>query len=66
MDIEVISYILALIVGGLSFALVKHTADEYDRWYEQPTVRGTLRVRTAMLSIALVGTSMLLIGSLIR
>jgi hypothetical protein len=39
MNDQVISYIaygLALLVGLICFLLVKHTADEFDRWYDQP------------------------------
>jgi hypothetical protein len=50
MDIQTISFILALVVGGICFALVKHTADEFDRWYEQP-VQPARRVPTALISV---------------
>ena len=35
MDIQMISFVLALVVAGLCFALVKRTADEFDRWYDE-------------------------------
>jgi hypothetical protein len=49
MDIQTVSFVLALVVGGICFALVKHTADEFDRWYEQP-VQPARRVPTALIS----------------
>jgi hypothetical protein len=46
MDIQVISFVLAVVVGVLCFGLVKHTADEFDRWYEEPSLTAKLRVPT--------------------
>lgn len=45
-----IAYGLALLLGAICFLLVKHTADEFDRWYEQPRFRA-LRFPTAVISI---------------
>ena len=53
MDIQTLSFVLALVVGGLCFALVKHTADEFDRWYEQPS-QPSRRMPTALISTLLV------------
>lgn len=36
MDIQVLSFGLAVLLGVLCFGLVKHTADEFDRWYLEP------------------------------
>jgi hypothetical protein len=51
MDIHVISFVLAIVVGVLCFGLVKHTADEFDRWYEQPTAAVASRV-SAIFGVA--------------
>lgn len=52
MDLEVISYVLALVLGAVCYILVKRTADEYDRWYEEPRFRAmALRVPAAAVSI---------------
>ncbi|MCC7449367.1 MAG: hypothetical protein IT324_18255 [Anaerolineae bacterium] len=53
MDVQTISFVLALVVGGLCFALVKHTADEFDRWYEEPA-QPARRVPTALISTLIV------------
>jgi len=47
-DIQIISFWLAIVVGALCFGLVKHTADEFDRWYEGKGESITLRVPAAI------------------
>ena len=62
MSIEILSYILAIVVGLVCFGLVKHTADEFDRWYEQPRfVRPTIRVPLAVVSVLVVTAAFLLL-----
>lgn len=48
-----ISFALALLVGGICFLLVKHTADEFDRWYDPSRLR-VLRVPAAVISLIVV------------
>jgi hypothetical protein len=51
MDIQLFSFVFAVVLGIVCFGLVKYTADEFDRWYEGtgeaislkvPAVVGTL------------------------
>ena len=51
MDIQLISFSLALVVGALCFGLVKYTADEFDRWYEGPASHRPLRVPAVIVSL---------------
>ncbi|MBX3083655.1 MAG: hypothetical protein KF716_18625 [Anaerolineae bacterium] len=62
MDLEVISYVLALVLGTVCYILVKRTADEYDRWYEQPRFHAlATKVPAAAVSIlALIAAFVLL------
>jgi hypothetical protein len=53
-DIQLLSFGLAILVGVICFALVKQTADEFDRWYEEPK-RLTLRIPAIVVSLAIVG-----------
>lgn len=56
MEDQALSYLsfgLALLVGGICYLLVKHTADEFDRWYDPSRLR-VLRVPAAVVSVALV------------
>lgn len=60
MDNQTISYVaygLALVLGLICFLLVKHTADEFDRWYEMPSAPiRAVRLPLAVISlIAAVG-----------
>lgn len=57
--ISYISYGLALLVGGICYLLVKHTADEFDRWYEQP------RFRTARIAVGSIAAVALALGYLL-
>ena len=52
MDIQVISFALAIVVGVVCFGLVKYTADEFDRWYDQPGATVTTRVPAVIGTIA--------------
>ena len=54
MDIKMLSFILALVVGGLCYALVKHTADEFDRWYDEANRRETIYIPAAAISLFIV------------
>lgn len=47
-DIQMISLWLAVVVGALCFWLVKHTADEFDRWYEGKGAVISLRIPAAL------------------
>ena len=44
MDVQLFSFILAIVVAGVCFALVKITADEFDRWYDEPQAKPTVTV----------------------
>ena len=39
--LQIISFVLAVVIGAVAFWLVKHTADEFDRWYEGDELRHT-------------------------
>jgi hypothetical protein len=52
MDIQIVSFVLAIIVGVVCFGLVKHTADEFDRWYEEPGTLTRIRVPAILGIIA--------------
>jgi heme/copper-type cytochrome/quinol oxidase subunit 2 len=63
MDLEVISYLFALILGVVCYTLVKHTADEYDRWYEQPRFHAlALKVPAAAVSVLVVVVAALVLS----
>ncbi|MBX3062117.1 MAG: hypothetical protein KF726_04025 [Anaerolineae bacterium] len=62
MDLELVTYVLAIVLGAVCWALVKHTADEYDRWYEQPRFAGlAMRVPAAAVSVVVVIGAFLLL-----
>jgi hypothetical protein len=63
MNLEVLSYILALVLGGLCFYLVKRTADEFDRWYGQPDESG---LRAARVLPAVVGLLVTILAFALR
>lgn len=52
MDIQLLSFVLALVLGLICFGLVKHTADEFDRWYEEPVVRRAPALMGVVVTIA--------------
>ena len=55
MDLEVVSYVLALVLGAVCYILVKRTADEYDRWYEEPRIRAlAVKVPVAAVSVLVI------------
>ncbi len=63
MDLEVISYVLALVLGAVCFILVKRTADEYDRWYEEPRFRAlAVRVPAAAVSFVAILAAVVLLS----
>ncbi|HVO42789.1 MAG TPA: hypothetical protein VMT34_09205 [Aggregatilineales bacterium] len=63
MDIHLVSYGLALLVGVITFALVKHTTDEFDRWYEDDEYRQqTLRLSPFVASVIVIGGVLLVSG----
>jgi len=47
MDIQLVSFILAMVVASVCFALVKITADEFDRWYDEPQLQAPARIPPA-------------------
>lgn len=61
MNLEIISFALALLVGGICFFLVKRTADEFDRWYTGEGQALALRVPvvvsalTVLAAVAVIG-----------
>jgi hypothetical protein len=63
MDIQIVSFALALVVGVVCFGLVKHTADEFDRWYMDSTLRPVIRRPIALVSgIAIFAVAFLLLA----
>ena len=63
MDIQMVSFALALVVGVVCFGLVKHTADEFDRWYTDSTLRPAIRRPIALVSgIAIFAVAFLLLA----
>ena len=64
MDIQLISFVLALVVAGVCFGLVKYTADEFDRWYEAPASRAVLRIPAVIMSLVAVFAAAILAVSL--
>jgi len=46
MDVQLFSFVLAIVVASVCFALVKITADEFDRWYDEPQVETTTAMPT--------------------
>ena len=44
MDIQLFSFIFAIVLGILCFGLVKYTADEFDRWYDGSGEKISLKV----------------------
>lgn len=62
MNLELLSFGLAVLLGLMAFALVKHTADEFDRWYDaeaRPVRRLRLPVALVSLAVAFVAASFL-------
>jgi hypothetical protein len=62
MTLESLSFGLAVLLGLIAFGLMKHTADEFDRWYEDQANGIRLRVPVAafsMLAIAILGAAYL-------
>lgn len=35
-DLNIVSFVLAMLLGVISFLLIRHTADAFERWYDQP------------------------------
>lgn len=54
MDVQLISFILAIVVAGFCFGLVKITADEFDRWYDEPQVQAPVTVPAATRILGIV------------
>jgi hypothetical protein len=63
MDIQLISFALALVVGAVCFGLVKYTADEFDRWYEKPASRGLIRIPAVIVSVVAVFAAVVLVAA---
>ncbi len=59
MDIQILSFGLALLVGLVCFGLVRYTADEFDRWYEPPR-HVAIRVPAA-ISALIIGLTLLVL-----
>ncbi len=52
MDIQLLSFILAIVLGIVCYGLVKYTADEFDRWYdEQPAAPAKPHISIAPISL---------------
>ena len=63
MDIQLISFILAIVLGIVCYGLVKYTADEFDRWYdEQPAAPAKPRIPIAAISIIAVFASAVIVS----
>jgi len=63
MDIQMVSFVLAVVVGIVCFALVKHTADEFDRWYADSALRPVIRRPIAIVSgVAIFAAAFLLLA----
>jgi len=61
MDIQLVSFGLALLVGAITFGLVKLTTDEFDRWYVDDEYRQTaLRIPPVVASVAIIGCTLIL------
>jgi hypothetical protein len=61
MDIQLVSFGLALLVGAITFGLVKHTTDEFDRWYTDDEYRqSALHIPPVLASVAIVGCVLIL------
>ena len=52
MDIQLFSFIFAIVLGVLCFGLVKYTADEFDRWYEGTGEAISLKVPVVVSALA--------------
>jgi hypothetical protein len=35
-DLNIVSFVLAMLLAVISFLLIRHTADEFERWYDRP------------------------------
>ncbi len=53
MNLELVSFGLAMLLGVLAFGLVKHTADEFDRWYDEEA-RPVRAMRVPLVLVSLV------------
>lgn len=51
MTLQSISFGLAILLGIIAFALVKHTADEFDKWYEVEADGSRLRIPAALVGV---------------
>ncbi len=51
MTLQIISFALAILLAVLAFGLMKHTADEFDRWYEEEAARSLV----SRIPVGLVG-----------
>jgi ABC-type nickel/cobalt efflux system permease component RcnA len=58
--LQSISFGLAILLGIIAFALVKHTADEFDKWYETDTDNREQRLR---IPAAAVGALIVVVGA---
>lgn len=61
LTLSYLSFGLALVVGILCYLLVKRTADEFDRWYEQPRVRALHFPAAGLSLLAVIGLLALLV-----
>jgi hypothetical protein len=57
-NLQLVSFGLAILLGVVAFGLMKYTADEYDKWYEQHgVVVNPQRLPVGALSVVLIGLS---------
>lgn len=62
MSLEAISFGLAIVLGLIAFGLVKHTADQFDKWYEDEADGKRLRMPVAafgVLAVVIAGAALL-------
>ena len=52
MDIQLFSFVFAVVLGIVCFGLVKYTADEFDRWYEGSGEKISLKVPASVSKLA--------------
>lgn len=65
MEIRLISFVLAMAVATICFGLVKHTADEFDRWYDDNDAPTTSRLPLAFSGLSGLAVVALLAASLL-
>lgn len=53
MTLQSLSFGLAVLLGLIAFGLVKHTADEFDKWYEPENDGLRLRLPTALVGVVI-------------